>query len=79
MCIRDRAQAAVGYNLNQFGVWARLDEEEDQMIALFQTDTDIGIEIPSKEAMPDFVYTFYGLLHSPTRETLRSKLMPPLW
>ena len=58
------AQAAVGYNLNQFGVWARLDEEEDQMIALFQTDTDIGIEIPSKEAMPDFVYTFYGLLEN---------------
>ena len=28
------AQAAVGYNLNQFGVWARLDEEEDQMLSL---------------------------------------------
>ena len=50
------------------------------MIALFQTDTDIGIEIPSKEAMPDFVYTFYGLLAIlQPRETLRSKLTPPLW
>lgn len=68
------AQAAVGYNLNQFGVWARLDEEEDQMIALFQTDTDIGIEIPSKEAMPDFVYTFYGLLAFSNQGNLTVKI-----
>ncbi|MCQ4720755.1 hypothetical protein NE659_26180, partial [Flavonifractor plautii] len=68
------AQAAVGYNLNQFGVWARLDEEEDQMIALFQTDTDIGIEIPSKAAMPDFVYTFYGLLAFSNQGNLTVKI-----
>lgn len=55
-------QSAAGYTLNQLGVWAALDEEGEQMIALFQTDNDIGIEIPSKETMPDFVYTFYGLL-----------------
>lgn len=56
------AQGAAGYSLNQFGVWAKLGDEAEKMIALFQTDTDIGIEIPSKTEMPDFVYTFYGIL-----------------
>lgn len=55
-------QSEAGYSLNQFGVWARLEDEDEKMIALFQTDTDIGVEIPSKADMPDFVYTFYGLL-----------------
>lgn len=55
-------QSNAGYSLNQFGVWARLDSEAEKLIALFQTDTDIGVEIPSKADMPDFVYTFYGLL-----------------
>lgn len=55
-------QSSVGYSLNQFGVWAMLEGEEEKMIALFQTDNDIGVEIPSKDDMPDFVYTFYGLL-----------------
>ena len=55
-------QSEAGYSLNQFGVWARLEGEDEKMIALFQTDTDIGVEIPSKADMPDFVYTFYGLL-----------------
>ena len=51
-----------GYALNQIGVWAKLDEGEAKMIALFQTDTDAGVEIPSKADVPDFAYTFYGLL-----------------
>lgn len=63
-------KSAVGYSLNQFGVWAKLDEGEEKMIALFQTDTDIGIEIPSVEEMPDFVYTFYGLLAFSNQGTL---------
>ncbi|MDO5544940.1 MAG: hypothetical protein Q4F81_03785, partial [Eubacteriales bacterium] len=63
-------QGAVGYSLNQFGVWAMLDDEEEKMIALFQTDTDIGIDIPSKTEMPDFVYTFYGLLAFSNQGTL---------
>lgn len=41
-------QSEAGYSLNQFGVWARLEDEDEKMIALFQTDTDIGVEIPSK-------------------------------
>lgn len=52
----------LGYALNQLGVWAKLGGGEEKMIALFQTDTAAGVEIPSKESVPDYVYTFYGLL-----------------
>ena len=58
----------LGYALNQFGIWATLGEEAgvesetDTLIALFQTDTDAGVEIPSSEDVPDYVYTFYGML-----------------
>lgn len=52
----------LGYTLNQIGVWAQLDGGAETMIALFQTDTDAGVEIPSKENVPDYVYTFYGLM-----------------
>ena len=64
------AQTGAGYSLNQFGVWARLEDEDEKMIALFQTDTDIGVEIPSKDSMPDFAYTFYGLLAFSNQGTL---------
>lgn len=64
------AQTGAGYSLNQFGVWAALEEEDEKMIALFQTDTDIGVEIPSKDSMPDFSYTFYGLLAFSNQGTL---------
>ena len=63
-------QSNAGYSLNQFGVWARLEDEDEKMIALFQTDTDIGVEIPSKADMPDFVYTFYGMLAFSNQGTL---------
>lgn len=53
---------AAGYSLNQFGIWAKLDGGEAKLIALFQTDTDAGVEIPGKSDVPDYVYTFYGLL-----------------
>lgn len=60
----------LGYALNQFGVWAALTEEAEievegaagTLIALFQTDTDAGVDIPSSADVPDYVYTFYGLL-----------------
>ena len=51
-----------GYSLNQFGIWAKLDSGAEKLIALFQTDTDAGVEIPSKTDVPDYAYTFYGLL-----------------
>lgn len=47
-----------------------LEDEDEKMIALFQTDTDIGVEIPSKDVMPDFAYTFYGLLAFSNQGTL---------
>ena len=53
---------ATGYPLNQLGIWAKLDSGAASLIALFQTDTDAGVEIPSKTDVPDYVYTFYGLL-----------------
>ena len=53
---------ATGYPLNQLGIWAKLDSGAAKLIALFQTDTDAGVEIPSKTDVPDYVYTFYGLL-----------------
>lgn len=51
-----------GYQLNQLGIWAKLDSGTAKLIALFQTDTDAGVEIPGKSDVPDYVYTFYGLL-----------------
>ncbi len=53
---------ATGYPLNQLGIWAKLDSGAARLIALFKTDTDAGVEIPSKTDVPDYVYTFYGLL-----------------
>lgn len=53
---------ATRYPLNQLGIWAKLDSGAARLIALFQTDTDAGVEIPSKTDVPDYVYTFYGLL-----------------
>lgn len=53
---------ATGYPLNQLGIWAKLDSGAARLLALFQTDTDAGVEIPSKTDVPDYVYTFYGLL-----------------
>ena len=53
---------APGDPLNQPGCWAKADSGAARLIALFQTDTDAGVEIPSKTDVPDYVYTFYGLL-----------------
>ena len=51
-----------GYSLNQLGIWAKIDSGAARLLALFQTDTDAGVEIPGKTDVPDYVYTFYGLL-----------------
>lgn len=53
---------AFAYTLNQFGIWAKLNNETEKMIALFQTDTDAGVDIPSTADVPDYMYTFYALL-----------------
>ncbi len=51
----------IGYKLNQYGIWASLDDSEESfLLALFQNPD--GITVPSKNEFPDFVYTFYALL-----------------
>lgn len=52
--------ASSGYTLNQFGVWAKVDEGSPVMLALFQHND--GIPIPSEAETPDFMFTFYGLI-----------------
>lgn len=52
----------VGYKLNQFGVWAAIGEEEEKMIALYQTSDDAGLDIPGGENTSDFAYTFFAFL-----------------
>lgn len=67
---------AVGYALNQIGVFARLDSGEEAMLALYQTDTDAGVDIPSTGEMADFVYTFYGMLEMANTGTLQVNVDP---
>ncbi len=52
--------AEEGYGLAQYGVWAKVDEGPDTLLALFQNNEDIPI--PSKSDSPDFKFTFYALL-----------------
>ena len=49
-----------GYTLNQYGVWASLTGGDSILVALFQHEQ--GIQVPSKNESPDFVYTFYALI-----------------
>lgn len=49
-----------GYILNQYGVWASLTGGDSILVALFQHEQ--GIQVPSKNESPDFVYTFYALI-----------------
>lgn len=67
---------AVGYALNQIGVFAQLDGGEEAMLALYQTDTDAGVDIPSTGEMADFIYTFYGMLEMANTGTLQVNTDP---
>ncbi|MCM1223111.1 MAG: hypothetical protein NC548_52535, partial [Lachnospiraceae bacterium] len=46
------------YTANQIGLWAKLDDGENTLIALYQDDT--GISVPTHDEMPDYVFTFYA-------------------
>lgn len=48
------------YPLNQVGIFAQLNEEEEVLFALFQDNT--GIQIPSQSEMQDFVFNFYAVI-----------------
>lgn len=48
------------YIANQIGIFAKLNDEDETLIALYQDET--GIPIPDKEEMPDFFYAFYATI-----------------
>lgn len=51
---------SAAYTINQIGVWAKLDDGEPVMVAIFQDDTGVGV--PSHDEMPDYVFTFYAII-----------------
>lgn len=55
---------------HQIGVWGKLDDGEEKMIALFQTETDKGVDIPAVGEKPNFSYTYYGTLEFSNKGTL---------
>lgn len=48
--------AQEAYTLNQFGVYAKVDEGSPVLLAIYQNEQ--GIPIPSLSETPDFLYTF---------------------
>lgn len=48
------------FTLHQIGVFARLDEKPEQLLAVFQDDR--GVEVPSQASSPSFLLEFYGFL-----------------
>lgn len=46
--------------MNQIGLWGRLDDGEDVLIAIYQDAN--GINVPAKSEMPDFVYAMYAMV-----------------
>lgn len=48
------------YTLRQIGVWAKLDGEAAELLALFQSRE--GVPIQGRSDYPDFSYTFYGAI-----------------
>ena len=59
---------ATGYILNQLGIWASLDGGTSTLLALFQNSD--GVSIPSSADMPDFIYTFFGVIEMSNEGTL---------
>jgi hypothetical protein len=59
---------AVGYTLNQIGLWGSIDGGASTLIALYQDET--GVPIPAVADVPDFVYTYYAILEVDNTGTL---------
>lgn len=51
---------ATGYTLNQVGVWAKIDEEDPVLMAIFQDSR--GVDIPSYSDVPEFLMEFFAAL-----------------
>lgn len=59
--LRTQLQAPdTAYTMNQIGIWAKLDDGDETLLALYQNDD--GVPIPSNTDAPDYVYTFYGTI-----------------
>lgn len=52
--------AETAYTAHQIGVWGKLDDGADTLLAIYQ-DAE-GVKIPDKTDMPDFVFAFYALV-----------------
>lgn len=63
--------ATASFTLNQFGVYAKLDNGTPVMIALFQNED--GIIIPAAADAPDYEYAFTQYSRSPTSMTSHSR------
>lgn len=60
--LRIRVTAAEdGYRLQQCGVWARLDDGEPTLMAIYQYEH--GIDVPGLADTPDFVYDFLPIFY----------------
>ena len=52
--------AESGYTARQIGIFAHLNSEAPVLLALYQDET--GTAIPAASEMPDFVFSFYGIV-----------------
>ena len=52
-----------GYQLHQIGVYARLDDEPEQLLFILQDEHENGIEIPSVSDNPSFALEVQGLIY----------------
>lgn len=65
VCYNIRLYAAeTGYIANQIGIFAQIDEEGPTLIAVYQDEH--GIQVPSADEMPDYVYAFYATIQMNT-------------
>lgn len=53
-------EGAEGYTANQVGLYARMGEEGEVLLALYQDPS--GVAIPTQEELRDFVYTLYAVI-----------------
>ena len=61
-------QSEAGYSLNQFGVWARLEGEDEKMIALFRRTRTSAWKSPARRTCRTLCTRSTGCWPSPTRE-----------
>lgn len=52
---------AVGYNMQQVGIWARIGSGNSVLFAILQDD--VGIAIPSEADIPDYALNLYAVVN----------------